>query len=141
MTSALGITGRKEHRSGAPRRPALQHLTATGELVTIARFAATTRVSRSWLCTRPRLLGKITTLPRPAPGPAGTASVPVSQRASTASLQRRLELVHQRIRQLDIENQRFRAELARAYGQMRASPPPPGNRARQTGQRRLTQPA
>lgn len=102
----------------------LRLLTATGEPVTIARFAAAAQVSRSWLYTQPELLAKITALPRPAPRPASAASAPASQRASTASLQRRLELAHQRIRQLNTDNQRLRAELARAYGQMRTSPPP-----------------
>lgn len=101
----------------------LRLLTATGEPVTIARFAAAAQVSRSWLYTQPELLAKITALPRPAPRPA-SAAAPASQRASTTSLQRRLELAHQRIRQLNTDNQRLRAELARAYGQLRTSPPP-----------------
>ena len=124
-SACLRAAAQRRHQAALDRAgQTLQHVTATGEPVTITRFAAAARVSRSWLYTQPGLLGKIAALPRPAPRPVSTASAPVSQRASTASLQRRLELAHQRIRQLNTDNQRLRAELARAYGQMRASPPP-----------------
>ena len=122
-SACLRAAAQRRHQAALDRaRQTLQHVTATGEPVTIARFAAAAGVSRSWLYTQPELLGKIAALSRQAPRPAGTAGVPASQRASTASLQRRLELAHQRIRQLNADNQRLRAELARAYGHLRTSP-------------------
>ena len=51
------------------------------------------------------------------------------QGASAASLLRRLELAHQRIKQLTDDNRRLRDQLARAHGQRRAE--------RQTGPTRV----
>ena len=46
--------------------------------------------------------------------------MPARQRASDASLLRRLETAHRRIRQLTQDNQQLREQLARALGQQRA---------------------
>jgi len=99
---------------------ALERLAASGEPVSVAGAAAAAGVSRSWLYTRPELLERIAALARERPRPARGAALPAAQRASTASLHRRLELAHQRIRQLSDENRELRDELARAYGQARA---------------------
>jgi uncharacterized protein DUF6262 len=93
-------------------------LVRDGQPVTIARLAATAGVSRSWIYTTPELLDRIETLAHDRPRPARNP-IPANQRAGTASLQRRLELAHQRVRQLADENQRLHDELARAYGQLR----------------------
>ncbi len=118
----LTAARRRQQETLARAEETLQRFTVNGGPVTLARFAATAGVSRSWLYTQPGLLEKLAALPRQAPRPAASASSAGDQRASTASLQRRLELARQRIRQLNTENQQLRSELARAYGQLRTSP-------------------
>ncbi|HHW51586.1 MAG TPA: transposase, partial [Pseudoclavibacter sp.] len=78
--------------------------------------AATAGVSRSWIYTQPDLLERIHTLSN---GRTSDSSGPAAQRASVASLQRRLELAHDRVRQLTAENEQLRDELAHAYGRLR----------------------
>jgi Family of unknown function (DUF6262) len=86
--------------------------------VTVARLAAAAGVSRSWIYSQPQLLERIEALAGTRPHVPSTGR-PAAQRASSASLQRRLELAHQRVRQLSEENEHLRDELARAYGRRR----------------------
>jgi hypothetical protein len=86
--------------------------------VTVARLAAAAGVSRSWIYTQPQLVEQIERLARTQPHVPSTDR-PAAQRASSASLQRRLDLAHQRVRQLTEENEQLRDELARAYGRLR----------------------
>jgi hypothetical protein len=116
----LAAARQRTQDTTARAEQALQQLTAAGEPVTIAEFAAAAGVSRSWIYTQPALLERIAALARHPSRPGRGGTVPAAQRASTASLHRRLELAHQRIQQLNTENQQLRAELARAYGQLRA---------------------
>lgn len=109
---------RRRHDTLARASTALDVIARDGQPVTVARLAATAGVSRSWIYTQPELLDRIEILAHDRPRQTRDP-VPSSQRASTASLQRRLELAHQRIRQLTDENQRLHDELARAYGQLR----------------------
>lgn len=97
---------------------AIEGLSARGEAVSIARVAAAAQVSRSWLYTQPQLLERIAAL-ADGHSPARREAPPAPERASTASLRRRLELAHQRIGQLTEENRRLREELERAYGRLR----------------------
>jgi septal ring factor EnvC (AmiA/AmiB activator) len=98
---------------------AVEALNTMGDgTVTVARLAAAAGVSRSWIYTQPQLVEQIESLARTRPHVASTDR-PAAQRASSASLQRRLELAHQRVRQLSEENERLRDELARTYGRLR----------------------
>ena len=91
----------------------------TDERVSVARLAAAAGVSRSWIYTQPQLVEQIERMAATRPA-TPAADRPGAQRASTASLQRRLELAHQRIGQLNTENERLRLELANAYGRLRS---------------------
>lgn len=105
-------------RAERTRARAVEALAAMDDApVSVARLARAAGVSRSWIYTQPDLLVQIEH--RAQTGRATGAAVPASQRASTASLQRRLELAHARVRQLTDENERLRDELARAYGRLR----------------------
>jgi len=96
---------------------AFQALASAGAPVTVARVAAAGHVSRSWIYTQPALLEQIAEVAQR--GRHSNQAIPAQQRASTASLLRRLELVHQRIAELTAENARLRDELARSYGALR----------------------
>jgi small-conductance mechanosensitive channel len=91
--------------------------TEIGLPASVAGLARAARVSRSWIYTQPDLLRQLQrqnqTARKPRQGP--------TERASDASLHRRLELAHQRIQQLAEDNQRLGDQLARAYGALRAA--------------------
>ncbi len=111
-------------RSQATRERAIQalrRLAATGGPATFDSVARTAGVSRSWLYTQPDLRAEIERL-RAAYGHApASLPIPARQRASDASLQRRLEAVNAEIRRLREENQQLREQLAWALGERRAA--------------------
>lgn len=80
---------------------ALRQLTTSKQAFTVATVATQARVSRSWLYTQPDLLDQIR---EHASGPTAPATVPRSQAATDASLKQRLQLAHQRIRELEADN-------------------------------------
>ncbi len=107
---------------------ALRTLEAAGEPITFETVAQQARVSRSWLYAQPDLRAEIEQL-RAAHQRAPTSQVPARQRTSEASLLRRLQAAHERIRRLTQENEQLREHLARALGEQRATttrttPPP-----------------
>ncbi|MGI8872790.1 MAG: hypothetical protein ACR2KP_00400 [Egibacteraceae bacterium] len=69
--------------------------------------------------TQPELLDEIRQLHTPAASANG-ARHHQGHGASAASLLRRLELAHQRIKQLTDDNRRLRDQLARSHGHRRA---------------------
>jgi Family of unknown function (DUF6262) len=109
---------------------ALQRLGDAGQPVSVARLATEAGVSRSWIYTQPELLEEIQ---QSQPAPANGASPHDRQGASAASLLRRLELAHQRIKQLTDDNRRLRDQLARTHGQRRAERQTGPTRGRPTG--------
>jgi hypothetical protein len=96
---------------------ALEEFHRDGQPASVSGLARAARVSRSWIYTQPEVLQKLhrhnRTARKPREGPA--------ERASDASLLRRLEVAHQRIQQLANDNQRLRDQLARAHGALRAA--------------------
>jgi hypothetical protein len=96
------------------RRPG--HLRARG---------AHRRVSRAWLYNQPDIRQAVQRL-RAAHRPTNGDPVPGSQRASNASLLRRLEAAHARNRELAAQIRELRDQLARAHGQLRAARLVPG---------------
>lgn len=98
-------------------RDALRQLEADGGPITFDLVAHTAGVSRAWLYTEPTIRDAIQRL-RAAHRPT-TSAVPASQRASDASLLRRLEAAHTRNRELATEIRQLREQLARAHGQLR----------------------
>jgi Family of unknown function (DUF6262) len=104
---------------------ALRNLAADGVPVTFDAVARTAAVSRSWLYAQPDIRAEIERLRNASPRASATP-VAASQRASDASLRRRLEAATQRNRTLSEENRRLREQLAHALGAARA----PGSRTR-----------
>ena len=96
----------------------LRRLAATGRPVSIGIVAREAGVSRSWLYGQADLRAEIARLRSDAT--AAPVVLPARQRASDASLRRRLEVANQRLRQLTAENQRLREQLAVALGEARA---------------------
>jgi hypothetical protein len=114
------IVAAAQQRAAAAREraeSALDELHRAGQPTTVAELARAAVVSRSWIYTQPDLLERVQrhnqTARRSREGPA--------VRASDASLQRRLELAHQRIRQMADDNQRLPDQLARVHGALRAA--------------------
>lgn len=116
------ITAARRRSETARRKAAaaLRRMDASGTAVSFEAVATEARVSRSWLYTQPELRAEIDRLrqrhsPRPEP------TIRPRQRASEASLLRRLEVASERIRDLQAENARLRAALAESLGTNRAS--------------------
>jgi hypothetical protein len=99
---------------------ALRRLDAAGGPITFDTVAREAGVSRSWLYGQPDLRAEIQRL-RSRGRSSGSAPVPARQRASDASLRRRLEAVNAGIRRLREENRQLRQQLGAALGELRAA--------------------
>lgn len=111
------------HRSEYTRAKAVQALRtldAAGDPVTFEAVARQAGVSRSWLYAQPDLRAEIEQL-RAAHRRAPASPVPARQRASDASVLRRLEAANDRVRRLSEENRQLRDQLARALGEQRTA--------------------
>jgi hypothetical protein len=97
----------------------LHELHEAGQPITVTEIAARAGVSRAWLYAETELrdqIQRLTTAPKESRSPITT-----NQPSSHASLLARLTLAHERIRELDNENQQLRDQLARLHGQLRAT--------------------
>jgi hypothetical protein len=103
---------------------ALRRLDGTGRPVSFDTVAREARVSRSWLYGQADLRAEIIRLRAHSRNLPMSPPVPVRQRASEASLRRRLEAANQQLRRLRAENQRLREELAVALGEVRTATHP-----------------
>lgn len=105
-------------------RAALARLEASGETVTYVKVATAARVSRAWVYTQPDVraaVDRLRDLNR------GSVPVPTRQRASEASLLRRLEAAHARNQDFTRQVTELRDQLATAYRALRenrSSPSP-----------------
>ncbi|MEG8184608.1 transposase [Nocardia terpenica] len=112
------------HRATATRRravAAIRRMDNAGQQISFDAVARHTKVSRSWLYNQPDLRAEIERL-RARQAPSLTEHrLPDRQRASDASLRRRLEVATQRNRQLEAENRQLREALAVALGEQRAA--------------------
>jgi hypothetical protein len=110
----LRAAARSKHDATRRRAlAALDKLETDGTQVTVTALARAAGVARSWIYTQPDLMDRITAAPeRPAKSPP--------TRTTDESWQRRLELAHQRIKDLTEENKQLRTQLALAHGQRRA---------------------
>lgn len=113
----LAAAQQRAEQSRERAERALEEFHRDGLPASVAGLARAAGVSRSWIYTQPDLLQQLQrhnqTARKPRQGPA--------ERASDASLHRRLELAHQRIQQLADDTQRLRDQLARAHGALRAA--------------------
>jgi hypothetical protein len=117
----------------------LRELDQAGATVNFQIVAHQAEVSRSWLYTQPDIKAEIHRL-RSLANRAPATRLPAQQRTTDPSLLRRLELAHQRNRQLTEDNQRLRRQLAQALGQLRAAglPPPAEPTTKPTPARRYS---
>jgi Family of unknown function (DUF6262) len=100
---------------------ALRRLDATGRTINFDTVAREAGVSRSWLYTQDDLRAEIERLRERRSLTRSPATIPDRQRASDASLLRRLEAATARIRTLHNENQQLRDALAKALGDRRTA--------------------
>ena len=99
---------------------ARRRMDKTGEPVSFEAVARKAGVSRSWLYTQPDLRADIQRL-RETHRPE-TLAVPARQRGSDNSLQLRLQIATDRIRQLEADNTLLHQALANALGEQRTPP-------------------
>jgi len=100
---------------------ALRRLDATGAPITFDTVAREAAVSRSWLYAQTDLRAEIERLRDRHRTSSPTPVVPQRQRATDASLLRRLEAATERIRRLEQDNRELRDTLAEALGQQRSA--------------------
>jgi hypothetical protein len=100
---------------------ALRRMDNQGLPITYQALAREADVSRSWLYAQPDLRTEIDRL-RQRARPADARTVPDRQRPSDASLQTRLDLAGQRIKNLEADTQRLRLALAQALADKRGRP-------------------
>ncbi len=118
-STGLAAAGHQRTRETRHRAvEALRRLDAAGDDVTYSGVAHAAGVSRSWLYRQPDLRTQIDRLRSSRTVP--TTNVPSAQRASTASLRRRLEATLDEIQQLKAENRQLREQVAKRFGQQRA---------------------
>ena len=120
--SAHVIAAARRRSDDARRKAvtALRSLDASGQPVTFSTVAAAAGVSRSWLYAQDDLREQVERL-RARQQPPASPPVPDRQRATPASLLRRLEAATSRIRLLESENRQLRDALERALGEQRAA--------------------
>ena len=100
---------------------ALRALDAKGVPITFEAVAREAGVSRSWLYTQDDLRAEIGRLRERHRPPSPTPSTPDHQRASVASLLRRLEVATERIQRLEQANRELHEALAQALGTTRTA--------------------
>jgi len=117
----LTQAARRRHEAARARAVrALHELDHEGAPVTFELVARHAAVSRSWLYTQPDLRAEIEQL-RQATRRSPQHPIPSAQRATDASLLRRLESTLERNRHLAEDNKRLRRQLAHALGDRRTS--------------------
>ena len=103
-------------------RAVLQELDRTGQAVTVSAVARAAAVSRSWIYSEPELRDTIARLRATSPSAAALRSaLPAIQRATSESLQQRLDATRREVRRLRAENSALREQLARSLGEARSS--------------------
>lgn len=116
LTAAAGERARQTRERAVN---ALRRLDAADMPITFQSVARDGAVSRSWLYSQPDLRSEIQRR-RPTASPAQPAVTKPRQRASEASLLRRLEAATLRLRHLEDDNRQLRQALAQALGAKRA---------------------
>lgn len=98
---------------------ALRRMNTAGTPITFDAVAREAGVSRAWLYTQRDLRTEIEQLRARSARGTNTTAVPAQQRASDASLRRRLEAAIERNKRLEEDNRQLRDALARALGEQR----------------------
>ena len=100
---------------------ALRRLDDTGKQVTFESVANEAGVSRSWLYSQHDIRAEIQALRTRRQPSSPAPTTPQRQRATDASLLRRLEAASARTRQLEEDNRQLRNALAEALGATRTA--------------------
>ncbi len=126
----IAAAKRRHELTRAKAIQAIRELDRAGAIVTFAAVAAAAGVSRSWLYSQPGIREQIQQL-RDTASRSAAAPIPASQRASDASLQRRLQAArgeHEKLlserAQLLQERDRLRRQIARMLGEQRQTSTP-----------------
>lgn len=117
----IAAARRRTERTRQRAVAALRRMDTTGSPVNFDTVAREAKVSRSWLYQQHDLRTQIEQLRQRRQPRAAPTAVPDRQRASDASLLRRLEAATSRIRGLESENRQLREALARALGERRTA--------------------
>jgi small-conductance mechanosensitive channel len=112
---------RRTERTRQQALRALRRMDAKGTSITFEAVAREAGISRSWLYTQDDLRAEIGRLRERHHPPSPTPRPPDHQRASTASLLRRLEVATERIQRLEQANRELREALAQALGTTRTA--------------------
>lgn len=115
----LAAARRRTEQTRTRALRALRDLDNAGAPVTFEALAREAGVSRSWLYSQPDLRATVQDL-RDRNRPATSSATPQRQRASDASLLRRLEAATARLHQLEADNRQLRQALAEVLGATRA---------------------
>jgi hypothetical protein len=126
----IAAAKRRHELTRAKAIQAIRELDRAGAIVTFAAVAAAAGVSRSWLYSQPGIREQIQQL-RDTASRSAAAPIPASQRASAASLRRRLQaargerekLLSERAQLLQ-ERDRLRRQVARMLGEQRQTGTP-----------------
>lgn len=114
----LAAAAQRRHDDAHQRaQDAIRVAAGLGEAVTATTLATRAGVSRAFLYANPDLIEAIRQLRATGERPS---AAPARQRASEASLLRRLEALTQRNKELRTENQDLRRRLEITHGQLRA---------------------
>jgi hypothetical protein len=117
-TAQLRKAARRRHEQARTRTlHALDSLREQKADVTVSGLARAAGVARSWIYTQPDLVEAIKAIASDRPHAARPAR---STESSEASWRQRLELAHDRIKELANDNAQLRKQLARADGELRA---------------------
>jgi AraC-like DNA-binding protein len=117
------ITAAQQRAEQTKRRAvaALRRLDATGRPISFESVAREAGVSRSWLYAQTDLRQEVERLRARHQKRPSTTVPPERQRASEASLMRRLEAATERIGHLERDNRQLRDALAQVLGEQRTS--------------------
>lgn len=118
-TTRLVESAHKRHKEVLSRaNTALEALIRNGDTVTVSRLASYAKVSRSWIYSQPELRLYISQC-QESQDHSASAGPSQKAKATAGSLLHRLQLAHQLITQLRVENKQLRDALARLHGQLR----------------------
>lgn len=97
----------------------LAELEQSEHAASTVEFAQRAKVSRSWVYSQADVMGRLQALRKSHKGETPRTSV--TTRASDESLLTRLELAHQKIRDLTQENHELRNQIAHTLGDLRTA--------------------
>ncbi|MFN2494632.1 MAG: DUF6262 family protein [Pseudonocardiaceae bacterium] len=115
----LAAARRRTEQTRLRALAALRRLDTTGVPITFQALAREAGISRSWLYAQQDLRAEIQRLRNRHHPPSPAAVPPDRQRASEASLLRRLQAAADRIQRLEDDNSQLRDALAAALGHRR----------------------